>query len=446
MRAGEFAEQGPRPLKRALAAALVLVACARGEPARPTPDAGAPSPAPLRDFASGTRLHVVRWVFDDVEMVRELHDVALDVACDFDLPGATRRCLPSARAVHREGAGPYADAACAEPWAASEAQAPFAVVTPRDACAGAPVVHRTGPIEERTAFFRDGDACVRAAFTVTMQPLREVIPADSFVAAHEQNERRDGRIDARVLVADDGARVTIGGFDRVRGEVVAPDDAADGLLRWLPARVAFRNAGADPPAHCAAAATKIASSASCALSAALVLEGICGRGRFHALGAPIADCIAGSLAFALGDAIPADTFVRATYTDRGWGDVRRRSFDDVMLGGLVDAASGEPCRVVLASDGVPRCLPDEVAFVAYFADPACETPAFARPITGCEIGAPRTLVRDGARAYEVVGTAASLYESRGGACAPFEPTVASELLSVRELAASRFAAARELRD
>ncbi len=411
----------------------------------PGADASATA-APLRDFTSGTRLLAERWELEDVEVLRGFHDTVLDVACDFDLPGATRRCLPAASAIHREGVGPYADSACSEPWAAADAQAAFAIVTPRDACAASPVVHRTGPIEVRTAFFRDGERCVRAAFSVDMQPLREVVPAESFVAAHEENEGREGRVDARVLVADDGARITVGGFDRVRSEVVAPDDAADGTLRWLPSRVAFRNAGAEPPAHCATAATKIASSAVCPLSAVLVLDGACGRGRFYALGAPVADCLAGSFAFGVGDPIPADAFARATWADRGSGAVRRRSFDGVTLGSLVDAESGEPCTVATASDGVPRCLPERSELVVYFADATCETPAFAHPLSGCETGAWATLVRDGSRAYEVIGEAAALYESRGDACAAFAPTVPSRAFAARELPASRFAPARALRD
>lgn len=426
--------------------ALLLVACARGDAARPTPDAGASTGPLLRDFASGTRLVAQRWAFDGMEVLRDFHDTALDLSCSFDLPAAKRRCLPARRAIHREGVGPYADSACSEPWAAAEAQAPFAIVTPRDACAASPVVHRTGPIEERTAFFHDGGRCVRGTFTVAMQPLREVVPDESFVAAHEENEAREGRIDARVLVADDGARVVTAGFDRARNEVVAPDDAADGTLRWLPSRVAFRNAGAEPPAHCSTAATKIASSAMCPLSAALVLDGVCGRGTFYALGAPVPDCIEGSLAFVVGDPIPVGAFERATYADRGSGAVRWRTFDGVTFGTLVDAPSGEPCTVVTAADGVPRCLPEQAELVAYFADATCETPAFAHPLTGCENGPWPTLVRDGAKAYEVIGVVTTLYESSRGACVPFVPTVPSRSLSARELPASRFAAARELDD
>ncbi len=409
-------------------------------------DAGASPSLPLRDFASGTRLLADRWAFDDVEVLKSFHDVGLDQPCDFELPGATRRCLPANRAIHREGVGPYADRSCSEPWAAADVQAPFAVVTPRDACAGSPVVHRTGPLEQRAAFFRDGERCVRSTLTVSMQPLREVVPAESFVAAHEENEAREGRVDARVLVADDGARLTLAGFDRAREEVVLPDDAADGTLRWLPSRVAFKNAGAELPARCADAAAKIASSAVCPLSAALVLEGSCGRGELHLLGAPVAGCIDGSFTFAVAGAIPAERFARATYADRGSGPVRRRSFDGVTLGPLVDAASGEPCVVVRATDGVDRCLPEQSELVAYFADETCTTPAFAHPLNGCETGAWPTLVRDRARAYQVTGMASALYESKDGACAPFAPAVRSASFSVRELGAERFTPARALRD
>lgn len=431
---------------RAAAAAVLLAACARGDAARPQPDAGAEGAAPIRDFASGTRLRARAFAWGDVEALRAFRDTTLGIDCAFDLPGAVPRCLPAKRALHREGVGPYADRLCAEPWAATDVAAEHAVVLPADACAASPVVHRAGPVETRSAWFRDGERCARATTTVTMQPLAEVVPAESFVAAHEENARREGPIDARALVADDGARLVVGGFDRARGEVVLPDDAADGLLRWLPARVAFRNAGAEPPPWCSTAATKIAASATCPLSAVLVLEGSCGRGVFHALGDPAPDCLPGSFAFVVGPPIAPAAFARATYADVGSGPVRRRSFDGVVLGALVDAASGEPCVVAPAADDVSRCLPAQSELVAYFADDACATPAFAHPLTGCESGALATLVRDGAKAYAVGAEVSSLFELRGGACAPFTPTVRSRTFEARELPPSRFARAREVDD
>ncbi len=110
---------------------------------------------------------------------------------------------------------------------------------------------------------------------------------------------------------------------------------------------------------------------------------------------------------------------------------------------IVDPATGEPCVVATASDGVRRCVPAAEEFVAYYTDATCTRPAFAHARTGCPADSPR-FVRDAAtpRTFAVGEALTAIFTSAGGGCRRFEPVVPSDLFAADELAPDRFPLAR----
>lgn len=51
--------------------------------------------------------------------------------------------------------------------------------------------------------------------------------------------------------------------------------------------------------------------------------------------------------------------------------------------GMFDTLRAEACAPNIATDGVLRCLPMQLAFVSHFADAACSTVLFYVPVGGC---------------------------------------------------------------
>lgn len=428
--------------------------------------------APSRDFVSGERLRArFHRVAGEVDVLVTFHDVVLDVDCayvDDDGganvgPGAASYCLPSGAARHREGRGPYLDGACTELAATPPTgTAPaYGVVAPRDACSAAPIVRAALAVELRRPYFRDEGGACRPGARAAVQRLGD--PVEGLVRAAEVSEPRSGPVDARVLLGSDGSRLVVGGFDRLRGEPVRVGDAGDGFRRWVPSRVAYRGSGellyAD--ASCAApAASKIGRTATCPLTAALVLEGTCGAGTYHALGEPVtaafqhdgAACSPTSspdaLLFTLGRPRAPSTFFSASFADIGGPRARRRAAraeggDPVSFTDVVDAATGEPCAVTTATDGDLRCLPSGAELVDLHEDADCTLPAFAHPITGCEPPSwtprfVRSALESPPRAFEVLREVPRAYTLTRTGCAPYAPPVPSRLFAAREIAPSRF--------
>jgi hypothetical protein len=468
----------------ACAASGLGVGCAPGEPAAPNAEPGRVAPPP--DFVSGSRLRARFHVIDGlVPVFTTFHDAALDVDCAYDDesgahvgPGASSYCLPGGMARHREGAGPYLDLACTQraaftgssgatsPGGAPLAPSAYVLVEPRDACTTAPQTYTALSPRRHRAFLRDDrGACVEIE-TQSVQPLGDAIPLETFVHAVEQVEPRDGRIAARVLVGDDGSRRVVGGFDRLRAEPSRVGTPDDGSRRWLPARVAFVG-GFDvvfADAACRVpAATKIARTATCPLSAAVVLDGGCGAGQYYELGErlstsferdPANACVARPapepLAFALGPPVAAPAFEPVVTVDVGGARVRRRGVGaegdlPVAWAEVVDVDSGEACGVSTAADGELRCLPAAAEVVSFFADAACTERAFAHALTGCEAGPGPRFVRDGAavpaRVLEVGRELAAVFTLEGGTCVQFAPRVPSLLFAASEIDPGRFAPA-----
>jgi hypothetical protein len=299
--------------------------------------------------------------------------------------------------------------------------------------------------------------------------LGERLADDTWVRAIEVTEPRGGAIDARVLVASDGARLVVGGFDPARAQAVTPGFASDGVRRWLPSRLAFAGGGEvrfEDPSCTRPLATKIARDAVCPLGAALVFRDTCGNGELRALGAPVdpratfrvddeGKCVAagpgaGVLAFAMGAPIAPSSFARVEVLEVGLGAVRRRASAAaggavVALHEVVDAATGAPCVVARSPDGALRCAPRAVASVSFFADPACTSPAFVDAIDPCDPSArPPSLVRgvDG-RIFRVRGEAIAAYALDAGSCTRFVAPVPSRAFAVEEVDPSVLVEVRE---
>ncbi len=446
--------------------------------------AAAPSITPVvvvppRDFASGSRLRArIHRVDDAVDVLAAFHDVMLDADCAFEDeqgphvgPGQSSYCVPARVARHREGKGPYLDASCTEPAAfpPSVGAATIALVDPRDACSTAPVARVAEAAAPRRTFLFDENGVCREAPRGPLQRLGAVLPDTTFVRAVEATEPRAGsRLEARVLAGVDGSRVVVGGFDRRRAEAVRIGDLGDGTRRWLPARLAFVGSG-EPlfgDAACApeyALAAKIGRTATCPISAAFVFEGLCGGGTVRVLGerAPMtfakrekgcsSVAVNDSLVFALGDVVPASTFVRVIEAEIGGPRLRRLASsgedgDVVSWGRLVDAELGGGCVVDRALDGELRCLPEAAESVSLFADDACTEPAFAHSLTGCETGWPR-FVRDVSvdprRAFVVGRALPTAFTMANGACKRFVPLVESRIFAASFVAPERFLRAEE---
>jgi hypothetical protein len=459
----------------ALALALVApltcaLACDVGQPGQPRYQPELVAPAP--DFTSGTRLRARYHVVDGFFRVFvTFHDAQLDVDCAYEDeggahvgPGASSYCFPAGMAQHREGTGPFFDLTCTEPvaFAPQSGAASYVVVQPRDACVTAPAVFAALPPRNERTFTRDTSGACKMGPRGRVQHVGGRLPAETFVRAVEQTEPRAGLLDARVLVGDDGSRRVVGGFDRQRLEALRAGTTEDGQRRWVPVRTAFVGAG-DPSfdATCAAiVATKIGRTATCPLSAAVVLEGTCGGGRYFALGDQVAApfqrdatnaCVATAapdfVAFRLGAPIAASAYVPVSSFEIGTPRVRRRglgasSDQAVTWGELVDAATNETCEVVETADGSLRCLPAAAESVSFFADAACTAPAFARATTGCETGAAPTLVHDTlqtpARAFLVGAELTAIYALEGTRCTSFTPTVTSRMFAAAEVATTMF--------
>ncbi|MBS2012256.1 MAG: hypothetical protein JST00_05190 [Deltaproteobacteria bacterium] len=458
-------------------ALVAIVACDQGGAAAPS----APSPrvAPERDFASGSRLRARYHRIDDlVDVLASFHDTVLDADCAFvdeqgahPGPGASATCVPTNVARHREGRGPFIDANCtrlaAFPPASGEAT--IALVEPRDACTTAPLARAAAPVELRRVYLRDDTGtCVQSSARAALQSLGDVLPPSTFARAVEVAEHRDGRIDARVLLGDDGSRLVVGGFDRRRNEAVRVGDLGEGFARWLPVRIAFIGSG-EPvyaDASCTApAATKIGRTATCPLTAAFLLEGSCGAGRVFELGPPVpspfakreAACapatLPDALAFSVGAEIAASTFAPAAEVDIGSARLRRRGVRAdgaiVAWGAVIDATIGGPCVVLPARDGELRCLPETAETSGLFADAACTEPAFAHPLSGCEQGPFPRYVRSTEtppRTFAVGRDLRAVFTLKAGACAPFVPAVESRLFAAAEVDPATFLRATEERD
>jgi hypothetical protein len=439
-----------------------------------------------RDFASGTRLLARGWDADGALVLRDFFDVERNEPCGFMEdgqwrigPGPSYWCLPLQAAKHDAATGPFADADCKTPLAAApvDGAATYAIVRPKNACGTAPRVHRVGESKRALARFLQDGVCVAGDRPVLSYALGEEVPLDAFVRATEQalppsDADTSARIASLMLVASDGAKMSLGGFDRERNEPGRVENPSGAAARWVPLRVAFAGGGEvlfGDAACTSPLATKLAYDAACPLSAMVAFEGPCAAVTYHALGPRVeaqpvyrADdktCTAstaekaGVIAYQTGAPIDPSAFAPATEKDSGGAKVKRRGYAGPGGGAaafsseLVDAQTSEPCEPALAEGGVLRCLPTAVVDVSMFADSACTTPAFVSVSTpGCEkpqASYVRSGGETGARVYKVTGEVPHAYQRRGQACVEASSSAGQRAFAASEIDLARFAPVEE---
>src|SRR5262249_40318815 len=142
----------------------------------------------------------------------------------------------------------FADAACTQGvdlrFANDGPPKTYLVVRPDDACAGPPKLYtRGGPLPLATFYTgRLGAGFAQSAAPTSASSLGDLVPLDACVAAREVVEDRGGRIASLALLADDGAREVISGYDTQRREPSwVPPSGWIGVSTptWLPARFAW---------------------------------------------------------------------------------------------------------------------------------------------------------------------------------------------------------------
>ncbi len=447
---------GRRMRRRALLVVGVVVAAAACSSRRHVAAPG---------FANGSRLAAR---YDDVAgttVLRTFWDRARGEECAFQLlPDGGAACLPASALAD----GWFADAACSDELVeipdvpAGRTPAQSLVVAPDDACTQAPTVRALGPVfPTADAWYRKSDgSCVQGhggTRPATLRRIGDAVPLASFVHAGARVEPGSGGVDAVVLVADDGARLTLFGFDRARAEWAHAITDDDGQRRWWPVHVAY-NYGAGAPgtpgtyfadAACAQpTGIKDAFDALCPITT--VVEFVPGDActpfttRLHAAGAPVdpaslhalatdGSCVAAPPAadapleryVIMGGVVAKDALSAASTVELGGARVAQR-FDGTPDGAAITPVPGllhdrqrdVDCEVFVAADGARRCLPPALDAISY-ADAACTQPIFRMnaPV-GCAPPAPPTEVRLDAHALAVLGavTPSTIYAATGSAC------------------------------
>jgi hypothetical protein len=474
----------PRPALGIAAAALACVGCADDRGA-------APSPAPTSSrasiwFESGTRLRARYYRLEGGE--RELtgwFDTELGALCEFasggvephSAPDGVTYCLPVGTAVHRADQGPFADAACTAPLALSAAPASFVTLRPLDACASPPSVHAAKPSTQRLVYFLRSGRCEITRVQSQVSIPGDAAPLSTFVSAREEPVARDGaRIVPRARVATDGSREIVGAWDNARGIPTRAARDSAGSQRWAPSRVAFVEPGTQVFAdgRCTArAAKKSGHSAVCPLDAVNELVGVCGVGRFSALGPRIAAPFTtghaagvctpevrpeASQTFAIGAPIPDDAFAEARVLRVGGGPVASETLTaegdvrPVTRAGLYDTRHAARCGVARTSDGSLRCVPGNVEDVtSWYTDAACVTHALVRPAGACsDATSPEGAVSgfDGVerRVYALGAEADALYLAQQGACVNVTIPHGARVWPLAEIPLSELARAEEVEE
>lgn len=458
---------------RRAGALLLVVACGTGTASAPVNENTGREPK--------SRLRAKVWSVDGVELFRWFRDAERKEDCYFVQgddthvgPGPTHWCLPI-DSVRHDATGSlaiYSDAGCTVPLALaplSGGAASYVVTRGASSCAEHPRVYRALPPATGRPYFFDGTRCVRASTSVAVQGLAEEVPLASFVSGMETVSALGGPISKLEIVASDGSRQAIGGFDEARKLAVETGDPGGaGDRRWFPARLAFEQGTVQlyGDAACEAAVpAKVARDAVCPLQASFVFEGICGRGEFHALGgpleastlfekSPLGRCVPsdekGVLAYARGAAIARTDFTPAFTTDAGAGRVRLRGYTDgrtpVMWTDLFDSVTGELCTPDTAKDGQIRCLPSTSVSVALFSDPECTSLAFEELLGDAACATPPApkWVRSAGRAFRVTGTANQVFELGPRGCTVHASPEGSRRFALEEADVAPFSIVAEV--
>lgn len=424
-----------------------------------------PLGAPL--FESGARLRAEFWVTPDgAESFAGFFDAELGVRCvvrrstDGEL-----RCSP--RDVLQTTA--FADSDCTIPVALLD-QGPQGAQHLMSGDAGqvctfdeAVTIFQRGAEGEGQLFGRDGARCepipwLPAARYVEAGP--ELLP-DRFVPVDDVQRVGSGRIVREVRRAGDGALMTVGAFDQVRGVGTAVSGLVDVPPHWMDRDYASHDGFV--AADCSTPVVR--SYSGCADSRPrLEFEAppifICARiSRMFQVGEPVAAPFrSGSCAaeptdgqyYQRGAELTLDAFEPVRFVPRSYGRLEEArpagaSGDGVLAGTWTDNTLGVGCSLEPDPADPTRgaCVPARGRIG--FADPACTAPAVA--ISSCQSD-PRYVTDDQGRVFSVAERLEDgpLYERRDGDCV-FASTSATPLRALgRELSRSELARAELRRD
>lgn len=454
-----------------LVGAATSAACGGGGDA--TPDAAgvdAAIPGACTPTA-GSRLAPSGWALEGGERVATgWFDGERGEACAFtaDADGKLR-CLPTEGVVAAFG-DYFLDEACAEaasllPGATCDGEdVRYVASVTYEGCASRTALRPVETLVEtaggRNIFQRAPAGGCMPAGTVTTERLARlgppVAPA-SFVAATRAPGQARGRLAPLVLTADDGAvdpcpREADGQLhDVTRDAICALARSIDGAERCLPLAAQLTDAYADQacttplafedPTCPAPTFARAATSDGCALSyevrpitaavpvyyaldaSACTPVEVGTEAGYYAVGAP--DDPGGFEKLTLTPAARDGRLAPLVWTTIDGAELATGRFADADL-------AGQACDVRLAADGVPRCLPGDVALgvIDVFTDPACAEAATVAVVEGTCLPDAKyvTSTVPGAmcganveRVYRVTGELDTVYQPDGtGGCAPVD--------------------------
>lgn len=333
-------------------------------------------PAPVT-FASGSRLHAMFHEVDGVKLLVGWQDTQLGKPCTF-LGG---RCVPGTTRHESDSLALFDDPACTsrviQKPGESDFDPAFDVVAIGSAQCDEVTLYLPGEAIVPLRVYRHGasGACEETFFAGGEVLRLNAIGADGnepFVRAHEENDGAGGRIVTRWLVADDGARQIVGGWDVERNVRV---EVPNGARRWYPQdRAAIAS-----EARCPGVATSYA----CEPAAVFIGGDGCREPDVYAVGARLADDACGASAgrsYEVLSAIPNELFAPAKGVDVGAARIRLTMFargsDERPIAPrrFFDTEAGVPCSPNGSADKPDelRCRPDADSRVApAYAEEGC---------------------------------------------------------------------------
>jgi hypothetical protein len=385
--------------------ALLIVACSSDEP-----------PQQRLLFSGGTRLFAEHYQVGGLQQFIGFYDRERAERCAFVLgPSAdgtnvpaVQYCLPTDSAALSTR---YADATCQEPLAVVHegSEASVLVEYALDPCSAQPrVFELTDEVLPAQSFELEGGACVPAEATAedrfTLRRIGGVVPREAFVRASESVFDVSDRMGALVLRAEDGASLTVAGYDRARNESVHPFGLGyePTQERWWPRQVAYSSVNGRYYADDACSqplANKDSGDALCPITTVMeyTVADECGNyARDHYAAGPRvvpevvhsrdADgrCVAepghGRLFVEMREQLAPEVFPDVVTTEAGDGRVGARLYATpegqpilTSLTPFVDRERDSDCAPRRAADGSLRCLPPARG-VAGFGDDGCNVP------------------------------------------------------------------------
>jgi len=347
-------------------------------------------------YLSGTRLRARLDVAGSAKVFLGWHDSTLNADCDFarDTSG-TLRCLP----VDEGTVIRYSDDKCQTPVVLTPAGLPVAkfVTDPAyqfdcSVAAGPHIVAVGAALTPANLWSKESGACAaqsepRAAGD-HVNAFGATVPDTSFVGSKMVREKRDSRLDARVIVATDGARQVSSFYDVKRNfacsplitegdaQACVPSPAATVFSQFADSKCTVALANFTVAHGCAPVTPGIVHNASGYFevggplfgSAFTKNNGMCQPfvpqsdvdTKFYGVGAPV----------------PFSSLPAIAASNEGAGRVQLATLrgpgkERLYVGGFFDTTFKSKCSAQLGEDQVRRCIADDFKSTEVFSDAAC---------------------------------------------------------------------------